>query len=145
MDEINSKIIEELARDSQMHFSAIAKKIGVSPETIRQRYKKMRENKRINCCMCIDFQKLGYINAYLMIKHSSKQEKSATLVTLSKIPGIIRSSETAGDCDFFVVVQAKNMKRFNEILKAIKMIGVDSIEFSISHNQWIRFSSKKNI
>jgi len=37
MDEIDLRIIRELTKDAQMPFLRIAKKLGVSPETVRTR------------------------------------------------------------------------------------------------------------
>jgi DNA-binding Lrp family transcriptional regulator len=52
MNAVDVQILIELMADAQTPFSHIAKKIGVSHETVRKRYERMKKEGTIKQCMC---------------------------------------------------------------------------------------------
>ena len=53
--------MKQLLKDAQTPFLRIAKKLGVSPETVRTRYGKMKEDGTIKrSSISIDLSKIGY-------------------------------------------------------------------------------------
>ena len=60
MDAVDVQILTELMADAQTPFSRIAKKIGVSHETVRKRYERMKKEGTIKqCTILVDGHKLG--------------------------------------------------------------------------------------
>jgi len=86
MDELDLYIIRELTKDAQTPFLRIAKKLGISPETVRTRYAKMKENGAIKCCsISINLSRIGYQGkAFLMITNAPNHDKSKTIDALKK-------------------------------------------------------------
>ena len=61
MDEIDLFIIKRMTEDARVSFRKIAKEIGVSPDTIISRYKKLQENGVIRgSTVILDPKKIGY-------------------------------------------------------------------------------------
>jgi len=86
MDEIDLRIIRELTKDAQTPFLRIAKKLGVSPETVRTRYRKMKEEGTIKrCSISINLSRIGYQGkVFLMITNAPNHDKSKTIDALKK-------------------------------------------------------------
>ncbi len=81
MDKLDYLLLSELLKDAQMPFVTIAKKLGISPQTVISRYKKMKKEGIIfSCVVSIDLLKLGYQGkAFLMITNASKPKQIGDL------------------------------------------------------------------
>jgi DNA-binding Lrp family transcriptional regulator len=145
MDETDKKIIAELAKDVQMPFARIAKRIGVSPDTVRKRYQKMKKEGTIfRSTIIIDLSKIGYQGkAILMITNTPNQDMTTTIDILKKMPNIFTFSEIVGDADVLAIAWVKDLKSIITLVNNIKKApSVDRVEtsfindpfFPISHN-----------
>ena len=134
MDENELNIIRELREDSQKSFNKIAKKLAISPETVRKKYGKMKkEGTIIRCSIAIDLSKFGYESqAFLMIKNRANHKRSTTKDYLKKIKNVFLIGEVTGNFDLFAVVAIKNMKSFAELLAEVKNLPtVERVETSL--------------
>ncbi|MCW4035540.1 MAG: AsnC family transcriptional regulator, partial [Candidatus Bathyarchaeota archaeon] len=60
MNEIDQKIIEELTKDVRKPFNQIGNKIGVSTQTVINRYNKMKSKGIIKfCSISVNLEKIG--------------------------------------------------------------------------------------
>src|SRR5208283_35308 len=59
-DEIDTQIIKELANDSRVSFTVLAKQLGISVDTVARRYENLRESGVIVSRIQIDPMKIGY-------------------------------------------------------------------------------------
>lgn len=60
IDTVDTQIITELIKDGQMPFSRISRKIGVSRETVRKRFEKMKKDGVIDrISILVDGHKIG--------------------------------------------------------------------------------------
>ena len=128
--------------DSTTPFSRIAKKMGVSPETVRKKYRKMKkEGTIILNSIAIDLSKLGYESqAFLMIKNRSNQKRSNTIIRLKKMKNIFLIGNVTGNFDLFAVVAIKNLKSFGELLAEVKNLPtVERVETSLVDEAILRF------
>src|SRR5660397_95627 len=66
MDETDKKIIELLQQDGRMEDMEIARKIGVSHDTVKRRRIKLEEAGYIKIQANINPQKLGYTNVFIL-------------------------------------------------------------------------------
>jgi DNA-binding Lrp family transcriptional regulator len=131
MDETDKQIIAELAKDAQMPFARIARKIGVSPETVRKRYEKMKKEGTImQSTIGIDLSKIGYQGkAILMITNTSNQDMTTTIDMLKKMPNIFMFSEIVGDADVLAIAPVKDLKSIITLVNNIKKApSVDRVE-----------------
>jgi DNA-binding Lrp family transcriptional regulator len=134
MDEIDLRIIRELTEDAQTPFLRIAKKLGVSPETVRTRYIKMKQEGTIkHCSISIDLSKIGYQGkVFLMITNSSNNDKSKTIDILKKIPNIFIISEMIGDFEILGIAPVKDMNSLKALVNKIKKLpSVNKVEFTV--------------
>lgn len=134
LDKIDYAILAELFKDSRVPFTTIAEKLGVSPGTVKNRFKRMQDTKTIGICSAdIDLAKFGYqCKVFLMLKVAKKEDTSAMLDKISCIPNVIATSGIIGDFDFFTLAVAKDVKHLDKILKDIRTAGIEQIEVALS-------------
>jgi len=133
MDEVDLNIIKELKKNAEKSFLKIAKKIGVSPKTVQNRYKKMREKRIIwHPTISIDLSKIGYEGkAYLMITNAPKQDAKLTFAAFNQMQNVIIISDVIGDFDVLAIALIKDLKSFAKLLQDIKEVpSVEQIEFA---------------
>jgi Lrp/AsnC family transcriptional regulator for asnA, asnC and gidA len=133
MDELDVKILAELINDGRKPFSKIAKKIGVTTQTISRRYKEMKKNRVIKTCMVsVSFNKLGYKGiANLMINAVSKENNKEIVEKLWKVKDVFLVSRTVGDCEIFAVLTFRDLNILYEKINRIKEIpGVKHVDLS---------------
>jgi len=72
VDKIDLQIITELMDDARKTFRKIAKKIGVSTQTVIRRYNEMKAKGTIQfCSISIDLTKIGYKGTAFLLMTSS--------------------------------------------------------------------------
>jgi Lrp/AsnC family transcriptional regulator, regulator for asnA, asnC and gidA len=133
MDEVDKQIIGELAKDARMAFSRIAKEIGVSTETVRKRYQRMKkEGTIIRSTIVIDLSKIGYEGkTILKITNTPNHDIAVTMDLLSKMPDIFLSKEVLGDADALAIAPFKDLKSTVALINNLKKApSVDRVEIS---------------
>ena len=135
MDEIDQKILEELTKDAQMPFVRIAKKIGVSPQTVQLRYAKMKEEGAIvRSGITVDLLKLGYQGkAVLMITNAPNQSKKKTIEALKKMPGVFLEAEIIGDFDVLAVAAVRDFRSTINLINNVRALpSVDYVDAALT-------------
>ena len=124
MDEIEQKILKELTKDAQTPFSEIAKKIGVSPQTVQARHARMKEEGAIlRSAITVDLSKLGYQGkAVLMITNAPNQKKKDTIDALKKMQDIFMETEIIGDFDVLAVAAVKDFRSAINLVNKIRAL-----------------------
>lgn len=134
MDKIDLQILKELIKDAQTPFLRIAKKIDVSPETVRTRYRKMKEDGIIrHCSISIDLSRIGYQGKVVfLIRNAINHDKSRTIEALKKISDIFIMSEIFGDFEIIAIAPVKDISNLKAILNKIKRLpSVSRVEFTL--------------
>ncbi len=105
MEKLDLLILSELEKDARASFSKIAKKLGISPYTIRKSYERMKQEGKIyRSTVCIDLSKLGYQGkALLLITVSPQQTKTETILALRRIRNVITVTEIIGSFDLLAI------------------------------------------
>jgi len=137
MDELDLRIMKELLKDAQTPFLRIAKKLGVSPETVRIRYGKMKDDGTIkHCSISIDLSKIGYQGkVFLMITNSPNHDKSKTIDALKKMRSIFIISEMIGDFEIIAIAPVKDLDSLKKLVNKIKKLpSVNRVEFTLINN-----------
>lgn len=124
MDKIDFLILSELAKDARKPFLEIAKKIGVSPFTVKSRYEKMVEDGVIyRSVIDIDLSKLGYQGkVFLLITTSPTSGKSVAVEGLKKIQNIIVVSEIIGHFDLIAIAAVTDVKSVYALVQEVKKL-----------------------
>jgi DNA-binding Lrp family transcriptional regulator len=134
MDETDLGIIRELTKDAQTPFLRIAKKLGVSPETVRTRYGKMKKNGTIkHCSISIDLSRIGYQGkVFLMITNSPNHDKSVTIDAIKKMRNIFTISEMIGDFEIICIAPVKDVNDLKTLVNKIKKLpSVNKVEITV--------------
>jgi DNA-binding Lrp family transcriptional regulator len=118
MDSVDRAIIQKLSSDSRTPFLSIAKELGVSEGTIRQRVAKLIE-KRIIRRFTIDLG--SATNAVIEITTSSSVPTQKISERIIKL-GASRVFEVTGRFSIIAFVQAEDFNKLNQILELIRSI-----------------------
>jgi len=131
MDEVDLHIIEELGRDARTPFRKIAKKLGISTQTVIKRHDELKKKGIIRQpSITIDLNKVGYEGVVHLFISGSPD----TVDGLKKLKNIYFITRTTGDTDIFAAMAFKNTKDFYETICRIKsMPSVKRLEVAISH------------
>jgi Lrp/AsnC family transcriptional regulator for asnA, asnC and gidA len=122
MEKVDLLILSELLKDAQMSFVKIAKKIGVSPYTVRVRYGKMkREGVILRSVVSIDLSVLGYQGkAFLLITLSPNKDKKENISALEKIKNIIVVTEILGTFDLLAIAPVVDLVSIRNLVNEVK-------------------------
>ena len=143
MDAVDVQILGELMADAQTPFSHIAKKIGVSHETVRKKYERMKKEGTIKqSTILIDGHKLGDEGTvFLMLSCAPEVVKKDVLESLTHIPDLYMIIELVGDYDFFAWARLKNMQQLAQLVGDIRQLGsIDRMETLLLTQTYFSFS-----
>lgn len=108
LDDIDRFILERMTEDARTSFRGIARDLGVSPDTVIGRYRKMEERGLIRGSTTVfDPARLGYQGMaafHIDMDPSSPDGVSReVLENLIKLPNIIVATRTVGDHDLLAL------------------------------------------
>jgi len=142
MDEIDLAIINKLTEDARMSFRKIAKELGISPDTVINRYAALKEKRVIRgSTVVINPKKIGYqAMSVFMIDTSPTQtlatqaapaDSSLILDKLIQMRDIIVAAKTVGDHDLLAIGVALDFEHLINVRNDIaKIPGVKDIQAS---------------
>lgn len=135
MDKIDLQIINELISDARKPFREIAKKLGISTQTVIKRYDDLKKRGIIQiCAISIDANKIGYEGmAYLLMNASAGNNLTKVIERLRKTENIIIATRAIGDYEGYAVLVFKNAKDLYDRVQQIKAmpeIGTIDISFT---------------
>jgi Lrp/AsnC family transcriptional regulator for asnA, asnC and gidA len=141
MDEIDLSIIERLTEDARMSFRKIAKELGISPDTVINRYVKLQEKGVIRgSTVVIDPKRIGYHGMAVFLLDASPSHILATEATIDsslilekliQMRNIILATKTVGDHDLLAIAVARDFEQLINIGSDIaKIPGVRDLKVS---------------
>lgn len=124
MDKLDYLILAELFEEARTPFLTIAKKIGVSPYTVKQRYEDMKQRGIIiRSVVSIDLSRIGYQGkVFLLITINPEKSKTEAIAGLEKMRNVISTSELVGEFDLIavgVITDYESIKRMVNQVKAL--------------------------
>ncbi len=120
MDALNTKIINMLSADSRTSYISIAKRLGVSEGTVRNRVSKLIEHGVISR-FTIELGGASSISGIVGIKtdpHRSTSQIGALLRKLS--PQVRTIFEVSGEFDLICVVESPKVSELNALLEQMR-------------------------
>jgi Lrp/AsnC family transcriptional regulator for asnA, asnC and gidA len=111
IDSLEEKIIQELAKDGRKPFRTIAKKLGVSTQSVMRRYNKMKADGIIVfSAITVNLEKVGYVGtAHLLIKTKPGVDATRTVEQLSKTPNVIIATRSIGAHEVYAVLAFRDV------------------------------------
>lgn len=133
MDKLDYLILAELFEDARTPFLTIAKKIGVSPYTVKQRYEEMKQKGVVmRSVVSIDLSKIGYQGkVFLLININPEKSKAEAIGAIEKISNIISISELIGEFDMIAVGVITDFESIKRIVNQVKAVpGVQRVQIT---------------
>lgn len=142
MDETDVSIINRLTQDARTSFRKIAKELGISPDTVINRYAALQKQGVIRgSTIIINPKEIGYqAMAVFMIDTSPTPnlaggsipvDSSMILEKLIRMPSILVATKTVGDHDLLAICVAMNFEHLIKLRNDItKIPGVKDLEIS---------------
>jgi len=129
------KIIYELSENARQTNSAIAKKVGLSPQLVDYRIKRIE---RLNIIKgyytCMDISKIGYASfrVYIKLQNLNEEKEREMINDLKNNPNVTLVATCDGMWDLYLGIWGKNIFQFNKIFNEI-------------NNKYSYYFSKKSI
>lgn len=142
MDETDLAVVNKLAKDARMSFRKIAKDLGVSPDTVINRYAALQEKGVIRgSTIIVNPKKIGYqamaafmidtSPAHILANESTPADSSQILDSLIKMRNIIVATKTVGDHDLLAIGVVLDFEHLTEVRNEIaKIPGVKDLQVS---------------
>ncbi|MEM3422028.1 MAG: Lrp/AsnC family transcriptional regulator [Candidatus Hadarchaeum sp.] len=142
MDEIDLAIIEKLTNEARTSFRKIAKDLGLSPDTVINRYTALLKNGVIRgSTVVIGPDKIGYramvaftidiAPSHIFAKDTIPVDSQLILEKIIKMRNIIIATKTFGDHDLLAIGVARDFEDLINLKNEItKIPGVENLQIS---------------
>jgi Lrp/AsnC family transcriptional regulator, regulator for asnA, asnC and gidA len=108
MDRVDSEIIACLQKDGRLPFTDIAKELGVSEGTVRNRVSKLLEDKIIYIVAMVDPSQTGFEAPAMIGVSIDPPELESVAETVAAFPEVSYLIMVSGEYDLFVEVLCKD-------------------------------------
>jgi Lrp/AsnC family transcriptional regulator, leucine-responsive regulatory protein len=132
MDKLDYQILAELHKDGSMSYVDIAKNVNTTPNKVRRRYEKMKQDGIIFCSTAvIDLGSLGYQGkTFIMINLLPGSDKAETIKHIIKIKNVFGVSEVIGPCDLVAIAFSTDLASIQTLLaEAKKAPNIQKVDF----------------
>ena len=122
-DELDLEILRELKDNSKIPYRKLASKLGVHPNTLMQRIKRLEKNKIIKrYTVDIDFENIGYDSQVLVLikARGGRIGNLQQLHDIASIPQVRLLYGITGTYDVVAFILVKNRDELVSILKKIQ-------------------------
>jgi Lrp/AsnC family transcriptional regulator for asnA, asnC and gidA len=142
MDKTDLAIISKLTKDARTSFRRIAKELGISPDTVINRYAALQNEGVIRgSTIVINPKKIGYqamaafmidtSPVHILATESTPADSSMILEKLIQMPNIIVATKTVGDHDLMAIGVAIDFGHLIKVRNEIaKIPGVQDLQVS---------------
>lgn len=138
MDEIDEKIVEMMTEDARISFRKMAKELKKSPDTIINRYQKLKELEDVRgSTVVVEPRKIGYegmavFHIDVSTSGGTKTDSTSILKTLIKMPNIIVATKTVGDHDLLAIGVIHDFDHLMRLGKEIAALpGIKNIQTAL--------------
>jgi len=131
LDDLDREIIEMHQKDVFFSYADLAEKWSVTPATIRNRIKRMKDAGVMDVILVINPFKIGYDTfAVIGIKLESGANPDKVVSALCAFPGVTNMVFVAGRYDFFIQYVCQNMEEYRLFVaeKLRKVAGIANLE-----------------
>jgi DNA-binding Lrp family transcriptional regulator len=120
IDDIDKRILEELATDCRRSYRQIARKVRVSVGTVLNRIRRMEEAGVIRgYSAMIDHEKVGYPLTGIAEVTVSKGKLYEMEIAISKLPNTCAVYDTTGLTDALVIAKFRSREEMSKFAKSL--------------------------
>lgn len=123
LDRLDFNILTELSQDCRQNNQQVAKKLGVTYHTVKNRIQTMDKKKIIQSHrILINLAKIGrkHYKANLVLHNPTKEEEKKLYAFCSQFNVVTYLIEVLGDWQFEVEAEVQNQEEFTELLRKIR-------------------------
>ncbi len=133
LDEIDHRILEILTEDARTSFREIARRLKISPDTVSNRYEKLKENGVIiTSTVVIDPSKIGYSFIARFGIEVKPAYSTQVLEKVIQIPSVIVASKLVGGHDLVAISVIKAFEHLCDLRDTmLEMPFVDKVELGM--------------
>ena len=138
MDEIDERIVEIMTADARTSFRRMAKALDRSPDTIINRFQRLRDSGDVRgSTIVVEPKKIGYegmaaFHIDVSTSGGSKTDSTSILKTLIRMPNIIVATKTVGDHDLLAIGVIHDFDHLMSLNKEIAAIpGIKNIQTAL--------------
>ncbi len=140
-DDLDPKILQLLQKDGKLTYEQIGEKLKRSQSTIRDRIKKMEEDRTIlGYSAIVDQERIGIgVDAYVSadIDPSNSNNAMVALFTMENVSEILHLT---GERRYLLRIKAANNKELTELIdRKIRPLGFNNLEITMVLNPIIRY------
>ena len=142
IDKIDLKIADILAENGRISMESLGRKTGISPDTAKKRYEKLKNNGILKVTIQFNPYKIGYRALCVFFTVTSDEKSVLIIEKISKIPDIISIMKTTGDYDLQIYAMVQDLDRLLSIqeeigkIQGIKKIDVELLRFGEKWEKW---------
>lgn len=116
LDKIDITILEMLKKDARTSFREIARKLKASPDTISNRYEKLKkEGIIVDTTVVLSPEKIGYSFIARFGIYVKPAYSTQVLEKIIKIPSVIVASKMVDHCDLIAISVIKNFQHLYKL------------------------------
>ncbi|MBA2806659.1 Lrp/AsnC family transcriptional regulator [Streptomyces sp. KM273126] len=128
IDDLDRKIMQTLTRDGRTPYTALARDLGVSEATVRQRVSRLQESGALRIVALCNPLTLGHQSVRLMIRVRDLTPR-AVAKSLADMPMINHVALCAGSQDIFLEGTCRDQGQLVQLLDDIRMLpGVSRVQ-----------------
>lgn len=144
IDNTDKKILSLISDNSRLHLLDVAKKIGVSNDTVNYRIKSLeKKGVIVGYTILLDRHKLGYLNFLLLLKVSNLNgiDESRIIQFLLDLRNATYAAKCSGDFNIIVEFSVKTIEELSENTLRLRGFFGDSLQHldSLTYFKIIKF------
>lgn len=122
VDEIDRKLLEQLARDGRASYAAIGALVNLSATAVKRRVDRLRERGVVRgFTVVLDPELLGWsTEAFVEVYFRERTPPEEILATLRQFPEVLAAWTVTGDADALVHLRAADTRHLESVIERIR-------------------------
>jgi Lrp/AsnC family transcriptional regulator, leucine-responsive regulatory protein len=138
-DKMDQEIADILAKNGRSTMEEIAKELGTTVETVKRKYKKLKEKGILKVTIQFDPSKIGYHALGIFFAVTSNVNPNLIINRISEIPDVISIMKTSGNYDLQIYAMIRDIEHLLSIQDELgKINGITKMDPEILRipNTW---------
>ncbi len=129
---IDHKIADKLSENGRVSMETLGREIGISSDTAKRRYEKLKKNGVLKVTIQVNPNKIGYEALCIFFIVTSNENSLEIIEEISRIPDVISIMKTTGNSDLQIYVMVKDLGQLLSVQKQLgKIQGITKMEVEI--------------
>jgi DNA-binding Lrp family transcriptional regulator len=129
---IDHKIADKLSENGRVSMEMLGREIGISSDTAKRRYEKLKKNGFLKVTIQINPNKIGYQALCIFFTVTSNENSLEIIEEISRIPDVISIMKTTGNYDLQIYAMIKDLGQFLSVQEQLgKIQGITKMDVEI--------------